>query len=186
MQNRSRHNDLGEEWPERYRPNIITRSWLKSLQSWYLLWHCVCCFIRLHIQILFALLCIACASVYVLRNTLVCLISYFTCTVDNGEVFKLCVERIPTFRGMKQSSREVAYLVTSVMSSQDHKYQVITGNEVRAKLIVGRCWLFWYLQHYSFYTHKLHEPYQCIRWFFKILLSQLFEKLLGIGSSSCF
>lgn len=51
--------------------------------------------------------------------------------VDNGDVFKVAIEKIPTFRGMKQSSREVAYLVRAIMNSQDGKYQVITGNEVK-------------------------------------------------------
>lgn len=51
--------------------------------------------------------------------------------VDNGEVFRAAIEKIPTFRGMKQSSREVAYLVKSVMNSDKGAYQVITGNEVR-------------------------------------------------------
>ena len=55
---------------------------------------------------------------------------HFINLVDNGEVFKTAIEKIPKFRGMKQSSREVAYLVRSIMNSQDGKYQVITGNEV--------------------------------------------------------
>ena len=53
--------------------------------------------------------------------------------VDNGDVFKLAIKKIPTFRGMKQSSREVAYLVKSVMNSEGGKYQVITGNEVNIR-----------------------------------------------------
>ena len=44
---------------------------------------------------------------------------HFINLVDNGEVFKTAIEKIPTFRGMKQSSREVAYLVRSIMNSQD-------------------------------------------------------------------
>ena len=60
--------------------------------------------------------------------------------VDNGDVFKLAIKKIPTFRGMKQSSREVAYLVKSVMNSEGGKYQVITGNEVKIRsCLLLRC-----------------------------------------------
>ena len=48
-------------------------------------------------------------------------------------MFNLAIKKIPTFRGMKQSSREVAYLVKSVMNSEGGKYQVITGNEVNIR-----------------------------------------------------
>lgn len=54
--------------------------------------------------------------------------------VDNGDVFKLAIKKIPTFRGMKQSSREVAYMMKSVMNSENGKYQVITGNEVSIRI----------------------------------------------------
>ncbi|XP_067952199.1 N-acetylneuraminate lyase-like isoform X2 [Watersipora subatra] len=58
-------------------------------------------------------------------------INFMTATnFDNGEVFAMAIEKIPTFRGMKQSSREIAYLVKSVLRSQEGRYQVIIGNEL--------------------------------------------------------